>query len=93
VGLRAQLSGEEIAGGHAFGKHVIEMGEFSGVSTQAEFASTIEEVVMNGEMRTLANGRTAYWNDDTIVIRNPGTIDGGTAFRPTNAYDYFLGLP
>ena len=42
--------------------------------------------------RVLSGGRTAYWNDGTVVIRNPGAADGGTAFRPTNGYDYFLGL-
>lgn len=93
VRLRAQLTGEEIAGGHAFDKHVVQRGEFPGVTTRAGFASTIEDVVMNGEMRVLSNGRTAFWNDSVVVIRNPGALDGGTAFRPTDGYDYFLGLP
>lgn len=48
----------------------------------------IDDVVKNGEMRTLSGGRTAYWRDGTVVIRNPGEVDGGTAFRPTNGYDY-----
>lgn len=88
----AKLIGDEISGGHAFDKHVIEQGEFPGVTTRGQFASMIEDAVMNGESRVLSGGRTAYWNDDTVVIRNPGTADGGTAFRPTNGYDYFLGL-
>jgi hypothetical protein len=46
--------------------------------------------VTNGEMRTLSNGRTAYWYDGTVVIRNPGAADGGTAYRPTDGYDYFV---
>jgi len=50
------------------------------------------DIVMNGEMCTLFTGRTAYWYNGTVVIRNPGAIDGGTAFRPTDGYDYFLGL-
>lgn len=87
--LRAQLSGDEIAGGHAFDKHI---GEFPGISTRGEFARTIENVVQDGEMRSLSGGRTAYWRDGTVVIRDPGSADGGTAFRPTDGYGYFLGL-
>jgi hypothetical protein len=92
VRLRAELTGKEISGGHAFEKHVIEQGEFPGITTREQFASTIEEVVRNGEMRPLSNGRSAYWQDGTIVIRNPNAVDGGTAFRPTNGYDYFMNL-
>jgi RHS repeat-associated protein len=88
--LRAQLTGDEIAGGHAFDKHVIELGEFPGITTREQFARTIEDVVTNGEMRPLSNGRTGYWYDGTVVIRNPGAVDGGTAFRPTDGYDYFI---
>lgn len=87
--LRAQLTGDEIARGHAFDKHIA---EFSGITTRDQFARTIEDAVMNGEIRTLSNGRTAYWYDGTVVIRNPEAADGGTAFRPTDGYDYFLGL-
>lgn len=88
----AKLIGDEISGGHAFDKRVIEQGEFPGVSTRGQFASMIEDAVMNGESRILSGGRTAYWNDGTVVIRNPGAADGGTAFRPANGHDYFLGL-
>jgi hypothetical protein len=88
----AKLIGDEISGGHAFDKHVIEQGEFPGVTTRRQFADMIEDTVMNGESRVLSGGRTAYWSDGTVVIRNPGAADGGTAFRPTNDYDYFLGL-
>jgi hypothetical protein len=87
--LGAQLTGKEIAGGHAFQKHVIEKGEFPGITTQKQFASLIEDVVSNGEMRTLSGGRTAYWQNGTVVIRNPGAVDGGTAFRPKDGYSYF----
>ena len=89
VRLRAQLTGDEIAGGHAFGKHV---GEFPGITTRQQFARHIEDVVSNGVMRPLERGRSAYWQNGTVVIRNPNAVDGGTAFRPTNGYDYFLGL-
>jgi filamentous hemagglutinin len=89
VRLRAQLAGEEISGGHAFQKHVIDQAEFPGITTRQQFAARIENVVLNGEPRTLANQRSAY---GTVVIRNPKAADGGTAFRPTNGCDYFLGL-
>jgi hypothetical protein len=88
----AKLIGDEISGGHAFDKHVIEQGEFPGVTTRRQFADTIEDVVISGESRVLSGGRTAYWSDGTLVIRNPSAEDGGTAFRPTNGYDYFWGL-
>ena len=90
VRLRAQLTGEEISGGHAFQKHVIDEGQFPGITTRPQFAAHIENVALKGEMRTLSNGRTAYWNEGTVVIRNPHAIDGGTAFRPADGYDYFL---
>jgi hypothetical protein len=83
------LTGEEISGGHAFAKHVIDNGEFPGITTRRQFASHIEDVVSNGEMRALSNSRTAYWRNGTVVIRNPKAVDGGTAFRPTSGYDYF----
>ena len=92
VRLRAQLTGQEISGGHAFGKHVVQGGEFPGITTRAQFAAHIEDVVTNGVMRPLSSGRSAYWSNGTVVIRNPNAIDGGTAFRPTNGYDYFLNL-
>lgn len=90
VRLRAQLTGEEISGGHAFGKHVVQGGEFPGITTRSQFAAHIEDVVTNGIMRPLSNGRSAYWQNGTVVIRNPKAVGGGTAFRPTNGYDYFL---
>jgi hypothetical protein len=88
----AKLIGDEISEGHAFDKHVIEQGEFPGVTTRRQFAGMIEDAVMNGESRVLSGGRTAYWSDGTVVIRNPGAPDGGTAFRPTSGHDYFLRL-
>ncbi len=62
------------------------------MTTRKQFSSLIESTVMNSEGRVLSGGRTAYWSDSTVVIRHPGTPDGGTAFRPANGYDYFLGL-
>ncbi len=43
-------------------------------------------------MQSLSGGRTAYLRDGTVVIRDPEAADGGTAFRPTDGYGYFLGL-
>ena len=90
VRLRAQLTGKEISGGHAFQKHVVQGGEFPGITTRGQFAAKIESVVTNGEMRPLSGGRSAYWHDGVVVIRNPGAADGGTAFVPKHGYDYFL---
>jgi hypothetical protein len=88
----AKLIGDEISRGHAFDKHVIEREEFPGITTRRQFASMIEDVVIKGESRVLNGGRTAYWSDGAVVIRNPAAPDGGTAFRPTSGHDYFLGL-
>jgi hypothetical protein len=88
----AKRIGEEISSGHAFDKHVVERGEFPGVTTREQFASLIEDAVINGESRVLNRGRTAYWSEGTVVIRNPSAPDGGTTFRPPDGYDYFLGL-
>ena len=88
----AKRIGEEISNGHAFDKHVVERGEFPEITTREEFATLIEDAVINGESRVLNHGRTAYWSEGTVVIRNPSTPDGGTTFRPPDGYDYFLGL-
>ena len=47
---------------------------------------------MKGESRVLSRGRTAYWSDGTVVIRDLGAPDGGTTFRPAKGYNYFLRL-
>ena len=95
--LRGQLAGNKIAGGHAFEKHVIQRGEFTGlgIRTREQFARHIENVVNNpSASRQLSGGRTAFWDDatGTVVIRNPRAADGGTAFRPTAGREYFEGL-
>jgi hypothetical protein len=88
----AKRIADQISGGHAFDKHVVERGEFPGVTTREQFADLIEDAVMNGESRVLSRGRAAYWSEGTVVIRDPGSPDGGTTFRPPEGYDYFLGL-
>ena len=96
--LRAQLAGQEIAGGHAFEKHVIMRGEFKGmgIRTRNQFASHIEGVVANPTAsRQLSGGNgSAYWDEAsrTVVIRNPRAADGGTAFQPVNGRAYFDAL-
>jgi hypothetical protein len=94
--LRNQLISEEIAGGHAFDKHVILKGEFPGISTRAQFASEIEDLLNSPDtiMRNLTKGRSVFWNDftRTVLVRNPAAIDGGTYFVPDEGINYFWGL-
>lgn len=92
--LGRQLASQEIAGGHAFIKHVIQRGEFPGIHTRAEFANMIENVMEKAShVRNLSGGRTAFWRDGVVVIRNPGAVDGGTAFVPNgNGFDYFMNV-
>ena len=92
--LSRQLASQEIAGGHAFIKHVIQRGEFPGIRTRAEFANMIENVMEKAShVRNLSGGRTAFWRDGVVVIRNPGAVDGGTAFVPNgNGFDYFMNV-
>jgi filamentous hemagglutinin len=95
--LNTQLTAQEIAGGHAFEKHVLNQGEFKGlgIRTREQFANHIENVINNPTAsRQLSNGRTAYWQEPTgtVVIRNPRAVDGGTAFQPVNGRAYFDGL-
>ena len=95
--LNSELVGKEIAGGHAFEKHFLQQGEFTGlgIRTRAQFAQHIENVVKNPtSTKELSNGRSAYWDQSTgtVVIRNPKASDGGTAFRPVNGRAYFDNL-
>jgi hypothetical protein len=88
--LESQLAAEEIAGGHAFEKHVIDLGEFPGVRTRPQYADMIENVIRDyDDIKHLSAGRTAYWRDGVVVIRNPSAIDGGTAFVPRDGFAYF----
>jgi len=55
--VRNQLAGQEIAGGHAFGKHAAEFG----FKSPAQMASQVESVMTNPPaVRNMSRGRTAY---------------------------------
>lgn len=89
--LNIHLAAKEIAGGHAYLKHAADMG----IKNPVEFAARIESIMANPTMmRTLSNGRTAYWHQAsaTVVIRDPSALDGGTAFVARNGLNYFLNL-
>jgi RHS repeat-associated protein len=73
---------------HAYGKHA---GEFGNI-TRNEFKDLVQETMANpSEVKSLSNGRTAYWNDkeQMVVIENGTAPDKSTAFRPTNGKSYF----
>ncbi len=40
----------------------------------------------------LPGGRTAYWSDGVVVVRNPSAADGGMAFVAEKGYEYFEGV-
>ena len=93
--LRTQLTAEEIAGGHAYDKHVTKGGEFPGITTRQQFSNLIENIINNASnIKVLSNGRTAYWDSTsgTVVIRHPSAVDGGTAFKPIQGKTYFDNL-
>lgn len=93
VRLNNKLIAQEIAGGHAFEKHVLYQGEYKGyIRTRKQFADLIENIVYNhSDMKTFGKYKTAYWDNQsgTVVIRNPKAVDGGTAFRPNNNKLYY----
>lgn len=88
----ARSWGTRIAAGHAFAKHG---GEF-GCSTREQFAAHIDRVIASPSSvsRNLLRGREAYFDDGsgTVVICDPTTSDGGTAFKPNNGRRYYDGL-
>jgi RHS repeat-associated protein len=92
--FRVSDDAARIAGGHAFSKHAKEFSSF-GIRTERDFARHIDDVMANPTAtRTLERGRTAFWDQrtGTVVIRDPSSVDGGTAFIPTRGIDYFNGL-
>ncbi len=91
--LHRKLIAQEIAGGHAFEKHIINRGEFRGfIRTRTQFSEHIENVLNNPtKAKQLRNNRTGYWHQETgtVVVRNPMAIDGGTAFQPNKGITYY----
>jgi filamentous hemagglutinin len=91
--LRNKLIAEEISGGHAFTKHVINQCEFPGFS-QSQFEGHLRGILNNPstEVKPLTQGRTGYWDNTsgTVIVRDPFHKDGGTAFRPGNGIVYFI---
>jgi RHS repeat-associated protein len=76
---------------HAFVKHA---GEFGNI-TRNEFQGLVQETMANpSEVRSLSNGRTAYWSDSQqmVVIENGTAPSQSTAFRPTGGKGYFDNL-
>ena len=92
TGPSGKRPGHRIASGHAYRKHVVHGKEFPGVKSVSEFATIINGVVERGKMAgtgvRLGDGNsTAYWESNgayasggIVVIDNPFTEDGGTAY-------------
>lgn len=86
-------AGQRIAHGHTFAKH---KGDF-GFKTEDQMAAHIDRVISfasASNTKQLSRGRTAYWDDRTwsIVIVDPKSSDGGTAFKPKQGKPYFNNL-
>jgi len=72
---------------HTFYKHVLDKREFAelDIRTKDQFQTHLENVLENpSRSGDLRNGRSYAYDKDTntIVIQDPNTPDGGTAFRP-----------
>jgi len=83
---------EQIAGGHAYQKHVVERDEYPEIGSQEQFQNLIQRILSNPtEWKRLEGGKSAYWDKKTgtVVIRDPGHPDGGTAFRPKTGKRYY----
>jgi RHS repeat-associated protein len=82
---------EQIASGHAFGKHAAEIG----ATSKPELKTIVKEIVANAnatnDVRQLSGGRIAYWDDTrkAVVIFNPSAVDRGTVFVPKQGRYYF----
>jgi hypothetical protein len=77
-----QRVADRIAIGHAYDMHADEFGFDSPTAMSDLIVETLENP--SARIRTLARGNTAYYdrNTNTIVIVDPDTSDGGTAYRP-----------
>jgi hypothetical protein len=86
-----QTWGQKIARGHAWDDH---RGEFD-VINRDDFAELIDGIILNpSDSKPLPRGRTAYWDDaeQAIVITDPYSYDGGTAYKPRHGKANFNGL-
>jgi hypothetical protein len=92
----AAVAAALIANGHAFDKHVLDGNEFdSSITTPQQFSSLIQGIIVNpSAVKQLSNGRSAYWDDASgvVVIQDPKSVDGGTAFKPLSGRKYFDNL-
>lgn len=80
-----------IAHGHAFEKHVLDQGQFPGILTPEQFATAMQRIMDNpSASKRLARGRQASWDEatGTVVMVDPHTIDGGTAFKSASGKNY-----
>jgi len=85
-----QAVAEQIGSGHAT-DHLPEFADL-GITTEEQLQRHIENVMDTIlETRSLKRDRTAFWDDatGTIVVHDPGRVDGGTAFRPPDGRWYF----
>lgn len=76
------MAGQEVAGGHAFEKHVLQQGEFGGleIRTRDQFENHIESVINNPTTtKQLSGGRSAGGASE-FVIPN-GQIPAGAVQR------------
>jgi hypothetical protein len=94
LGLTIGDDAVKIARGHAWKKHGNEFSAI-GIHSERQFARHIESVMKNPTaIRNLDRGRVAFWDQrsGTVVIRDPSSSDGGTAFIPRRGVSYFHGL-
>ncbi len=81
-----------IAHGHAFEKHVLDQDQLPRILTPVQFATEIQRIMDNpSTSKRLARGRQAYWHEETgtVIMIDPHTIDGGTAFKPASGKTYY----
>ncbi len=84
---------EKIGNGHAWDKHKVNQDEFPEINSREEFKSLIDYVMNSSKSlyRKLSRGREAWYDpaNNTLVIKDPTSKDGGTIFRPVDKIKYF----
>ncbi|WP_017936823.1 beta strand repeat-containing protein [Nocardioides sp. Iso805N] len=76
---------------HSFTKHVIDEKEFPNIKTRAQYGHMIEKVMKNGMNERMANGSYKFYYEGKMVIYNPTTRGGGTAYAPKgDAFSHYL---